>query len=466
MISPSSKDSSGQLAQGFKPRHVTMLSIAGIIGAGLFVGSGHAIAAAGPAVLLAYLFSGLLVVLVMRMLGEMAVANPDTGSFSTYADQAIGRWAGFTIGWLYWWFWVLVIPIEALAAGHVLNQWFPQIDAWLFALVSIIALVVTNLFSVSKYGEFEFWFAMAKVVAIIGFIGVGFAVLMGWVPDREVSGLSGLMAEHGGFAPNGLSAVVGAFITIMFSFIGTEAVTIAAAESDNPAQNIAKATRSVIWRIGVFYLLSIFVVISVVPWNDPLLASVGSYQRALEIMNIPHAKFMVDVVVLIAVASCMNSSIYIASRMLYSLGRRGDAPKVLKETSSEGVPRAAVIASTVLGAAITVWSYFMPAGLFEFLLASSGAIALVVYLAIAVSQLRMRRMLRRQNVELTFRMWLFPWLTWLVIAFICAALAVMMVSPQHRTEVSTTIGLALAISFIGLVTSRQPAQSARATSVG
>ena len=466
MISPSSKDSNGQLAQGFKPRHVTMLSIAGIIGAGLFVGSGHAIAAAGPAVLLAYLFSGLLVVLVMRMLGEMAVANPDTGSFSTYADQAIGRWAGFTIGWLYWWFWVLVIPIEALAAGHVLNQWFPQIDAWLFALVSIIALVVTNLFSVSKYGEFEFWFAMAKVVAIIGFIGVGFAVLMGWAPEREVSGLSGLMAEHGGFAPNGLSAVVGAFITIMFSFIGTEAVTIAAAESDNPSQNIAKATRSVIWRIGVFYLLSIFVVISVVPWNDPLLASVGSYQRALEIMNIPHAKFMVDVVVLIAVASCMNSSIYIASRMLYSLGRRGDAPKSLKVTSSEGVPRAAVIASTVLGAAITVWSYFMPAGLFDFLLASSGAIALLVYLAIAVSQLRMRRMLRRQNVELTFRMWLFPWLTWLVIVFICAALAVMMITPEHRTEVSTTIGLALAISFIGLVTSRQPARDARATSVG
>lgn len=466
MISPTSKDSTGHLAQGFKPRHVTMLSIAGIIGAGLFVGSGHAIAAAGPAVLLAYLFSGLLVVLVMRMLGEMAVANPDTGSFSTYADQAIGRWAGFTIGWLYWWFWVLVIPIEALAAGHVLHQWFPQVDAWLFALGSIIALVVTNLFSVSKYGEFEFWFAMAKVVAIIGFIGVGFAVLMGWIPDREVSGLSGLMAAHGGFAPNGLSAVVGAFITIMFSFIGTEAVTIAAAESNNPAQNIAKATRSVIWRIGVFYLLSIFVVISVVPWNDPLLASVGSYQRALEIMNIPHAKFMVDVVVLIAVASCMNSSIYIASRMLYSLGRRGDAPKVLKVTSSEGVPRAAVIASTVLGAAITVWSYVMPAGLFEFLLASSGAIALLVYLAIAVSQLRMRRMLRRQNVELTFRMWLFPWLTWLVIVFICAALAVMMITPEHRTEVSTTIGLALAISFIGLLTSRHPAQTVSVTSVG
>ncbi|OKO45512.1 amino acid permease [Pseudomonas sp. BTN1] len=455
MISLTPNDSNGQLAQGFKPRHVTMLSIAGIIGAGLFVGSGHAIAAAGPAVLLAYLFSGLLVVLVMRMLGEMAVARPDTGSFSTYADQAIGPWAGFTIGWLYWWFWVLVIPIEALAAGHVLNQWFPQVDAWLFALISIVLLVITNLFSVAKYGEFEFWFAMAKVIAIVGFIGLGFSVLMGWIPDREASGLSRLMEEHGGFAPNGLSAVVGAFITIMFSFIGTEAVTIAAAESSNPAQNIAKATRSVIWRIGVFYLLSIAVVISVVPWNDPLLASVGSYQRALEIMNIPNAKFMVDVVVLIAVASCMNSSIYISSRMLFSLGKRGDAPPALKITSKAGVPRAAVIASTIIGAGVTLLSYFMPAGLFQFLLASSGAIALLVYLVIAISQLRMRRLLLRQNVELTFRMWLFPWLTYLVIVFICLALGVMMVTPEHRTEVSSTIGLALVISFIGLVTSRQ-----------
>ncbi|UST93054.1 GABA permease [Pseudomonas siliginis] len=465
MTSLNPKDSNGQLAQGFKPRHVTMLSIAGIIGAGLFVGSGHAIAAAGPAVLLAYLFSGLLVVLVMRMLGEMAVAHPDTGSFSTYADQAIGRWAGFTIGWLYWWFWVLVIPIEALAAGHVLNQWFPQVDAWLFALLSIVLLVITNLFSVSKYGEFEFWFAMAKVIAIIGFIGLGFAVLMGWIPEREASGLSTLMAEHGGFAPNGMSAVVGAFITIMFSFIGTEAVTIAAAESNNPAQNIAKATRSVIWRIGIFYLLSIFVVISVVPWNDPQLASVGSYQRALELMNIPNAKFLVDVVVLIAVASCMNSSIYISSRMLYSLGRRGDAPPALKVTSAAGVPRAAVIASTVIGAGVTLLSYFMPAGLFQFLLASSGAIALLVYLVIAISQLRMRRRLEREKVEMTLRMWLFPWLTWLVIAFICAALAVMMITPEHRLEVTSTIGLALLISFIGLVTSRQHGPAGRVAAV-
>jgi Gamma-aminobutyrate permease and related permeases len=169
----SASGASNQLAQGFKQRHVTMLSIAGVIGAGLFIGSGHAIAAAGPSAIVAYALAGALVVLVMRMLGEMAVASPDTGSFSTYADRAIGRWAGFTIGWLYWWFWVLVIPIEAIAAGVVLNNWFPHIDAWFFALSMTVLLTATNLFSVAKYGEFEFWFAMLKVIAIVAFIALG-----------------------------------------------------------------------------------------------------------------------------------------------------------------------------------------------------------------------------------------------------------------------------------------------------
>ena len=173
-------------------------------------------------------------------------------------------------------------------------------------------------------------------------------------------------------------------------------------------------------------------------------------------MNIPHAKLLVDVVVLIAVASCMNSSIYIASRMLFSLGKRGDAPALMKKTSAASVPRAAVLASTVLGAGVTLLSYFMPAGLFQFLLASSGAIALLVYLVIAISQLRMRKILQRRNVPLTFKMWLFPWLTWLVIAFICGALTVMLVTPEHRFEVSSTLGLALLISFIGLITARHP----------
>ncbi|WP_429416650.1 GABA permease [Pseudomonas plecoglossicida] len=458
MTMTSASGAGNQLAQGFKQRHVTMLSIAGVIGAGLFIGSGHAIAAAGPSAIVAYALAGALVVLVMRMLGEMAVASPDTGSFSTYADRAIGRWAGFTIGWLYWWFWVLVIPIEAIAAGVVLNNWFPHIDAWLFALSMTVLLTATNLFSVAKYGEFEFWFAMLKVIAIVAFIALGAAALAGVLPGREVSGLPRLLGEQGGFMPNGWTAIIGALLTTMFSYLGTEAVTIAASESKDPARNIAKATRSVIWRISVFYLLSIFVIISVVPWNDPLLPVQGSYQRALELMHIPYAKLLVDLVVLVAVASCLNSSIYISSRMLYSLAKRGDAPGFIQRTSKVGVPRAAVIGSTLIGMLATVVNYFAPAEVFAFLLASSGSIALLVYLAIAFSQLRMRAMLQRQNVEIAFRMWLYPWLTYAVIGFIVFALGTMFVMPQHRMEVSLTLALALVILLLGVISSRRHAR--------
>lgn len=411
------------LAPGLKQRHVTMLSIAGVIGAGLFVGSGHAIAAAGPAALLAYLIAGTLVVLVMRMLGEMAVASPDTGSFSTYADRSIGRWAGFTIGWLYWWFWVLVIPLEAIAAAAILNAWFPAIDTWIFALAVTFLLTVTNLFSVARYGEFEFWFALLKVIAIIAFIVLG--------------------------------AVLGALLTTMFSFMGTEIVTIAAAESKDPAKQITRATNSVIWRIGLFYLVSIFIVISIVPWNDPLLIQVGSYQRALELLDIPHAKLIVDLVVLVAVASCLNSAIYTSSRMVFSLAKRGDAPSVLKLTNTAHVPRPAVLASTAVGFLTTIVNYFAPEKVFTFLLASSGAVALLVYLVIAVAQLRMRKQLQASGQPIEFRMWLYPWLTWAVILFIVAALSIMLIMPEHRHEVFATALLTIFTVCLGLLNARR-----------
>ncbi len=189
--------SSPGLSHGLKERHVTMLSIAGVIGAGLFVGSGHAIAEAGPAVLIAYAIAGMLVVLVMRMLGEMAVASPDTGSFSTYADRAIGHWAGYLIGWLYWWFWVLVIPLEATAAATILHTWFAGVPLWAFALGITVLLTITNLFSVKNYGEFEFWFALVKVVAIVAFLAIAAAAMMGLIPGSQVSGVSKLF-DHGG----------------------------------------------------------------------------------------------------------------------------------------------------------------------------------------------------------------------------------------------------------------------------
>jgi GABA permease len=460
----SSIQNAGGLAQGLKPRHVTMLSIAGVIGAGLFVGSGHAIAQAGPAVLLAYAAAGTLVVLVMRMLGEMAVASPDTGSFSTYADRAIGHWAGFTIGWLYWWFWVLVIPLEANAAAGILHALIPDVQIWVFALIITAVLTVTNLFSVKNYGEFEFWFALLKIIAIIAFIVVGLGAAFGFVPGSQVSGVSHL-TDTQGFMPNGLGAVVAAMLTTMFSFMGTEIVTIAAAESRDPGRQISKATNSVIWRICLFYLLSIFLVVGLVPWNDPSLPALGSYQTVLNLIGVPNAKMIVDIVVLVAVTSCLNSALYTSSRMLFSLSKRGDAPRMAQRTSRAGTPYTAVILSTGAAFLATFANYVAPAAVFDFLLASSGAIALLVYLVIAFSQLRMRRQAEARGEKLAFRMWLFPGLTYLVILFIIGVLVEMFRQEGHRIEIIATGLLTIAVVAAGMIVDRRRKASAQGRAV-
>lgn len=433
-----------ELGGGLKSRHVTMLSIAGVIGASLFVGSSVAIAEAGPAVLLAYLFAGLLVVMIMRMLAEMAVATPDTGSFSTYADKAIGRWAGYTIGWLYWWFWVLVIPLEANIAAMILHSWVPGIPIWLFSLVITLALTGSNLLSVKNYGEFEFWLALCKVIAILAFIFLGAVAISGFYPYAEVSGISRLW-DSGGFMPNGFGAVLSAMLITMFSFMGAEIVTIAAAESDTPEKHIVRATNSVIWRISIFYLCSIFVVVALIPWNMPGLKAVGSYRSVLELLNIPHAKLIMDCVILLSVTSCLNSALYTASRMLYSLSRRGDAPAVMGKINRSKTPYVAVLLSTGAAFLTVVVNYYAPAKVFKFLIDSSGAIALLVYLVIAVSQLRMRKILRAEGSEIRLRMWLYPWLTWLVIGFITFVLVVMLFRPAQQLEVISTGLLAIGI---------------------
>jgi GABA permease len=458
---PGSPDAGAtQLQAGLKPRHVTMISIAGVIGAGLFVGSAKAIATAGPAVLVAYALAGALVVLVMRMLGEMATAQPDTGSFSTYADRALGRWAGFSIGWLYWWFWVIVIPVEATAGALILGDWFPAVPQWVFALVITGLLVVTNLFSVGNYGEFEFWFALVKVVAIVAFIGVGVLAILGVLPGSHTSGV-GHLWQDGGFMPHGFGAVLSAMLVTMFTFMGTEIVTIAAAESPHPESGIRRAVNSVIWRISLFYLGSIFVVVALVRWNDPALvdANSGSYQVTLERMGLGGFSTVLELVILTAVASCLNSALYTASRMAFSLSTRGDAPASWSRVTDRGVPASAIIASSVVGFLGVVGNYLLPEKIFGYLLASSGAIALFVYLVIALSQLRMRRQLDAEGARPAVRMWLYPGLTYATIAFIVAVLVLMLVRPGHRLELGLSLALAAVILAIGVARGRGRATS-------
>src|SRR5918999_2903207 len=323
----------GHLQQGLKRRHMTMISLGGIIGAGLFVGTGPILNQAGPATILTYLFTGCILILIMRMLGEMAVALPTVGSFSDYSRMALGNWAGFSIGWLYWYFWAIVVGFEAVVAAGILGQYIPNVAPWLISLILILLLTATNLYSVGSYGEFEFWFAGIKVAAIVIFIVLGALFVIGLFPGGGM-GLSNLYDE-GGFFPNGGLVMFSGVVTVIFAFVGAEIVTIAAAESNEPERGIARATNQVIFRVLLFYVVSVFFVAAVVPWNTTFAEEVikSPFTVAFERMGIPGAGTLMNFVVLTAVLSVLNSSLYTTSRMLFALTRHNDAPQFFLNTT-------------------------------------------------------------------------------------------------------------------------------------
>ncbi|MFI1305965.1 amino acid permease [Streptomyces sioyaensis] len=466
---PSGGSTGGQspdgLQAGLKNRHLSMIAIGGVIGAGLFVGSGAGIAAAGPGILLSYALTGLLVVLVMRMLGEMAAASPTSGSFSAYADRALGRWAGFTIGWLYWFFWSVVLAVEATAAASILTGWVPAVPQWAWALLVMIVLTGTNLISVGSFGEFEFWFAGIKVVAIVVFIVVGALAIFGLPPGDDPVGVANLTG-HGGFLPHGPGAILSGMLLVVFSFMGSEIVTLAASEAPNPVQAVRKAVNSVIWRIALFYLGSIGVIVTLLPWNDKAVAK-SPYVAVLESLDIPYAGTVMDIVVLTAVLSCLNSGLYTASRMAFSLGERGDAPKSFATVNKGGVPAVATYASVAFGFIATIFSYTSKDTVFQFLLNSSGAVALFVWLVICFSQLRMRRTIERETPErLTVRMWLYPWLTYATIAMIVFVVGYMFYDPDGRKQMVLSVIAAVVVLAVGLLLERRRPRARDAAKAG
>ncbi|BCW47612.1 amino acid permease [Arthrobacter sp. StoSoilB5] len=437
-----------QLSKSLKPRHLSMIAIAGVIGAGLFVGSGAAIQQAGPGILVAYLAAGLVVILVMRMLGEMAAANPETGSFSTYADKALGRWAGFSIGWLYAWFWIIVLGIEATAGAAIMHRWVPGVDQWVWALVLMVLLTLTNLGSVKSYGEFEFWFASIKVAAIVIFLLAGIAAILGLIPGVSAPGVANLL-DQGGFMPNGPGAVLAGILVVVFSFFGAEIATIAAGESENPVDAVKKAVKSTVWRILIFYIGSIAIVVTLLPWNSASVAK-SPYVAVIELYGIPGAGTIMDIVVLTSVLSCLNSGLYTASRMLFSLSQRGDAPKSWTKISKRGVPAAAVLASTVVGFITVGLNYVAPDTVFLFLVNTSGAIALFVWLVIASSQLILRRRMGTAAKDLDLKMWFFPYLTWIAIGSIVALIIGMVILESTRESLFLSLALAAVVVAIGV----------------
>ncbi|WJV48689.1 amino acid permease [Streptomyces flavofungini] len=448
------------LGHGLKQRHLSMIALGGVIGAGLFVGSGTAIAAAGPSIILAYAISGALVMLVMRMLGEMAAANPASGSFSVHAERAMGPWAGFTAGWSFWFLLCVAVGLEGIGAAKIVHGWVPGVPEWAWVALFMLMFCATNLAAVKNFGEFEFWFAALKVGAIVLFLGIGVLAILGWLPDTEAPGMTNLTG-HGGFMPNGVDGLIVGLLASVFAYGGLETVTIAAAESEHPVQGVAKAVRTAMWRIALFYIGSMAVVVTLLPWTKEEVAAKGPYVATLDHLGIDGAGQIMNVVVLIALLSAMNANIYGASRMANSLVERGQGPKALGQLYG-GVPRIAVLTSSAFGFLCVLLSYWRPDDIFQWLLNTIGAIILVVWFFIATAQLRLRKKLEREAPEkLVVKMWLFPWLTYVALAGMATVFVLMARESETRTQLFYSGGLTLILMVIGYA--RQKAMESRGT---
>jgi GABA permease len=439
-----------ELSRSLKGRHLTMISIGGIIGAGLFIGSSTTIQAGGPAAFISYGITGLLLLMVMRMLGEMTTAMPQVRSFTDFARAGLGRGAGFVVGWLYWYFWVLVVPAEAIAGAKILQMWLPTFSQLQIGLVLMTAMTGVNLMSAKSYAEFEFWFASIKVAAIMVFIAIAGAYAFGFTGPGVAT--FGNLVNFGGFTPNGWIAVLAAVPTVFFAMTGAEITTIAAAESAQPERAVARMSTAVILRILVFYVLSLFLVVSVIPWNT-IHGGESPYTLALDAMHVPWTGNIMSVIILTAVLSCLNSAFYVGSRVLFSLAEHGDAPQFLVTLNARKVPVASVTIGAIAGYLGIIAATEAPQQVFDFLVSSSGAVMVFVYGAVALAQIVLRRRRERQGAPRPpVTMWLFPYLSIATIVGMIGVLLAMAFTPGLSRDLKfTCVSLAVAVAAYAVV---------------
>ena len=449
-MSTASADS--ELGTGLKSRHLTLMGLGMAVGAGLFLGVGEGIRAAGPAILVAYFIAGLIVIAVMRMLGEMAATRPSSGSFATYGRQAFGHWAGFLLGWLYWFLLIMVGGAEITGAAAIMAGWF-DIPQWIPALVAVVFFAVVNLAQVKGFGEFEYWFAMIKIVVIIGFLVIGTALFFGLLPGQEFVVLTHV--KESGFAPNGIPGIAAGLLAVAFAFGGIEVVTIAAAESENPAQAVKNAVNSIIWRIALFYVGSVVVIILLLPYAQIDAADSAAdspFTQVLEMANLPGVVGFMEVVIVLALLSAFNAQIFGTSRLAYQQALEGDAPRWLAKTNASGVPTNSVLVSMFFAFVAVGLQWWNPPGLLSFLMNAVGGCLIVTWIMITLSYIRLRPEMRagegHSAVEVQGGMFV-PWAT---LAALLALVGLMLVDASARGQILAVLIVSAALVVASLFT--------------
>jgi len=416
---------SSTLQRGLKNRHIQLIAMGGAIGTGLFLGSAQVIQSAGPSIILGYAIGGLIAFLIMRHLGEMIVEEPVAGSFSHFAYKYWGKFPGFLTGWNYWILYVLVAMSELTAVAKYINYWWPHIPAWTSVLFFFVVITAINLTNVKFYGESEFWLAIIKVAAVISMIVFGLYLLFTADVGSSIS-FSNLWT-HGGFFPNGFSGLFYMLAFLMFAFGGIELIGMAAAEAKDPKKTIPKAINQVVFRILIFYIGSLTILLSLVPWNQLDLGGLDKspFVMIFSQMGIGWAAHLLNFIILTAALSVYNSGMFANSRMLYSLAQQGNAPKVFAKTNKQGVPIPAVLLSALLIFGCVLLNYFVPEDALGHLMYVVVGALVLNWAMISITHLKYRRFVKHANIKTSFPALWSPFSNYLVLAFIAVVLYIM-----------------------------------------
>jgi aromatic amino acid transport protein AroP len=421
-----------ELKRGLKSRHIQLIALGGAIGTGLFLGIAQTIQMAGPSVLLGYGVAGIIAFFIMRQLGEMVVDEPVAGSFSYFADKYCGHLAGFMSGWNYWVLYVLVSMAELSAVGIYVQYWWPAVPTWMSALAFFVIINAVSLSNVKAFGEMEFWFAIIKVAAIVGMIGFGAWLLVSGDAGPQASVAN--LWRHGGFFPHGVSGLVMAMAVIMFSFGGLELIGITAAEADNPSETIPKATNQAIYRILIFYIGALGILLSLYPWQK-VVTSGSPFVLIFQALNSNLVAHALNAVVLTAALSVYNSGVYANTRMLYGLAKQGNAPRALLSVNARGVPLAALGVSALATGICVAVNYFMPGKAFGFLMGLVVSALIINWAMISWIHLRFRARKKAEGKTTLFRSLGYPFTNYLCLAFLAAILVVMYLTPDLQLSV-------------------------------
>ena len=446
-----SSTSNSELGTGLKSRHLTLMGLGTAVGAGLFLGVGVGIRAAGPAILVAYAIAGLIVIAVMRMLGEMAAAHPSSGSFATYGRMAYGHWAGFLLGWLYYFLLIMACGAELTGASAMMASWF-DVPQWVPGLIVVVVLTAVNLAQVKGFGEFEYWFAMIKIAVIVGFLIIGVLLWLGVLPASDFVGFDNV--RESGFAPNGVAGIAAGLLAVAFAFGGIEVVTIAAAESDDPADNVKRAVNSIIWRIAIFYLGSVAVITLLLPYatiDGADSAADSPFTAVLEMANIPGAAAFMEVVIVLALLSAFNAQLYGTSRLGYQQALEGDAPKWMAKTNANNVPMNSVLVSVVFAFLAVGLQWWNPPGMIDFIMSATGGCLIVTWIMITLSFIKLHPRIRESAVRVHGATWV-PWVT---LVALVGLTVLMLFDDAARSQVISVTILSLALVGLSLLTKKR-----------